>query len=135
MPRPTPTISGEQRAAIYDLVVDHLSCIGDLPLAIRQEDFATARRLAHEFGQDLRLLEDLGWGPDARLEVALSMPPEELVDTFHRLHRDAKGALSESAEQRESREAEEAWKRRDELVLQTSAELLIELQGGEVRAR
>ena len=29
MPQATPTISGEQRAAIYDLVVDHLSCIGE----------------------------------------------------------------------------------------------------------
>jgi len=135
MPRPTPTISGEQRAAIYDLVVDHLSCSGDLRLAFRQEDFATARRLAHELAQDFRLLDDLGWGPDARLEVALTMPPEELADTFQRLHRDAKGALSESAEQREFREAEEACKHRDELVLQTSAELLIELQGGEVHAR
>ncbi len=135
MPRPTPTIAGEQRDAIYDLVVDHLGCLGDLRIAIDQEDFATARRLAREFTQDLRLIDDLGWGSDARLEVALTMPPGELVDTFQRLHRDAKGALAESSEERESREAEEAWKRRDQLVLETSAELLIELQGDERQVR
>lgn len=127
MPRTIATITHEQRDAIHGFVVENLSRLTDLPLAIKREDFTTARRLAREFGQDFRLLDDLGWGTDARLEVALTMPSEELVEMLRRLYEDADGALAGSPTEREAREAEETCWRRDKLVLDTASGLLIEL--------
>jgi hypothetical protein len=127
MPGTTITISGAQREAIYQFVLDRLSRLADLPLAVKQEDFATARRLAREFSGDFRLLEDLGWGEDERRDVALTIAPEWLAETLRRLHADAEGALSGSPGEREAREAEEALRRRDQLVLDTASGLLVEL--------
>lgn len=132
MPRITATISGKQREAIYQFVLERLSRLADLPLAVKREDFDTARRLAREFSGDFRLLEDLGWGEDERRDVALTMPPKGLAETLRRLHADAEGALSGSPGEREAREAEEALRRRHQLVLDTASGLLVELLiGGE----
>lgn len=130
MPQGTATITGEQREAIYEFLVEQLSRLTDLPLAIKSEDFDTAKRLAREFSQYFRLLDDLGWGADGRLEVALTMSPEELVEALRRLYADADGALGGSPEEREAREAEEADRRRDQLVLDTASDLLAELLAG-----
>lgn len=93
MPQSTATITGEQREAIYEFLVEQLSRLTDLPLAIKGEDFDTAKRLAREFSQYFRLLDDLGWGGDGQREVALTMSPEELVEALRRLYADADGAL------------------------------------------
>jgi hypothetical protein len=45
------TISREQRYAIYELVVDHLSAIGDVWIEFQKRDYATAKRQAGEFVQ------------------------------------------------------------------------------------
>lgn len=56
-------ITADQRDALYDKVLTHLSGIDGLWLAIEREDFETADRLGREFADDLTLvLEDLGWG-------------------------------------------------------------------------
>lgn len=127
MPNITVTITREQRDAIHELVVEHLGCLGDLRFAIDHGDIDTAKRLAGEFNQDIRLLDDLGWGVDERLEVPLTVPSGDLAATFRRLRRDAKGALSEPAAEREAREADEASLRRYRVVLDTASELLIAL--------
>jgi hypothetical protein len=88
------TITREQRDAIYELVVIHLTGIGDVWLSIQGRDFASAKRLGRAFAEDLRLLEDLGWSETIDREtVALTVPPRELARTVARLHRDAAGAL------------------------------------------
>jgi hypothetical protein len=130
MPHRTATINGEQREAIYEFLVEGLSRLTDVPLAIKTEDFDTAKRLAREFSQYFRLLDDLGWSIDCRREVALTMPPEELADMLRRLYADADGALGGSPEEREARETEEADRRRDQLVLDTASSLLAELLAG-----
>jgi hypothetical protein len=53
---------------------------------------------------------------------------------LRRLHEDADGALSGSPEEREAREVEEAARRRDQLVLDTASELLVELLVGREEA-
>jgi hypothetical protein len=55
------TITRAQRDAIYELVVNHLSAIGDVWGCLDRREFATAKRLGREFAEDLRLLDDLGW--------------------------------------------------------------------------
>jgi hypothetical protein len=89
------TISRKQRDAIYELVVDHLSAIGDVWIEFEKRDFVTAKRQAGEFVQGLRLLTDLGWDDtiDAE-EVTFTVPRDELVTTLAWLHRNATGVLA-----------------------------------------
>jgi hypothetical protein len=129
VPHATAIITTEQRDAIYDLLLGRLTFLPDLLKAVEQEDFETARRLAREFTEDFRLLEDLGWGPDERPEVSLTIPAGNLPPILERLRSEAQGGLSESAEERDSREAEEASRRRWRIVVGTASELLAELQG------
>lgn len=128
MPHPTVTLSGEKRDAVYEFVVEHLGGLGDVRIAIDRGEFDTARRLAREFAEDFRLLDDLGWGPDERTEVPLTIPSGELAAIFERLRADARGALFEPADEREAREADEVSRRRYHLTLDTGTELLLELR-------
>lgn len=133
MPHGTATITDEEREAIYEFLVEQLSRLNDVPLAIQSEDFDTAKRLVAEFSQYFRLLDVLGWSADSRPEVALTLPPEELVAALRRIYIDAEGALGGSLEERKAREVEEACRRRDQLVFDTASSLLAELlvSGGE----
>jgi hypothetical protein len=57
------TITAEQRDALYDDLLTHLSGLDDLWAAIDRGSYELADRLGREFTDDLRLiLEDLGWG-------------------------------------------------------------------------
>lgn len=91
MPRSTITIDRDQRDGLYELVRNHLGSVGDLWNALeRDKDFATAERLGLEFGEDFRLLEDLGWSQDdGRNEVELTMPLHDLMETLKRLQGEA----------------------------------------------
>jgi hypothetical protein len=72
----TATIDRGQRDGLYELVRNHLGGIGDIWIALEEnEDFATAERLGLEFGEDFRLLEDIGWATCENCEsLALTMP-------------------------------------------------------------
>jgi len=88
------TITRAQRDAIYEMVVTHLTGIGDVWLSVQGGDVATAKRLGRDFAENLRLLEDLGWSETIDREtVALTVPPDELTRTLARLHKDASGSL------------------------------------------
>ena len=50
------TITVEQRDALYDQILDRLSGIGDIELAIQTENYEGAERLSQEYVDDLRLL-------------------------------------------------------------------------------
>jgi hypothetical protein len=87
-------ITRAQRDAIYQMVITHLTGIGDVWLSVKRRDFADAKEMGRKFAEDLRLLEDLGWPEDIEREtVTLTMPPGELTRTLARLHKDAAGAL------------------------------------------
>jgi hypothetical protein len=98
MPRTTATITGAQRDALYEQVRNHLGALGDVWIAMeKNSDFATAERLGIEFGEDFRLLHDLGWDEnDSREVVELTMPPEDLAEVLTRLRREAEGGLTDS---------------------------------------
>lgn len=88
------TITRAQRDAIYEMVINHLTGIGDVWLSVQSGDFAAAKRLGQGFADDLRLMDDLGWTESIDREtVALTLPPEELTRTLARLHKDASGSL------------------------------------------
>lgn len=105
---PTTTITNYQRDGLYELVRNHLGGIGDVWTALEEtEDFETAERLGLEFGEDFRLLQDLGWHPtDSRQAVALTRPPHDLMELLKRLQDEAERVLTESRTERESAEAD-----------------------------
>lgn len=125
MPKSTATITGEQRRAIYHLIRTHLGGLSDICLAFDREDFATAEQLALEFGEDFRLLEDLGWEEtDGRQAVWLTMPAEDLLEALKRLRAEAAGLFAESPDERRLTEEEERAKARSRLVIETCDELM-----------
>ncbi len=128
MSRSTATITAEQREAIYELICLHLVGLSDLCLALDRKDFDTAERLGLEFGEDLRLMEDLGWKEDdGRQAVALTMPVEDLTETLKRLRAEAEGLFAGSPEERRVTEEEDAAKVRHQLVIDTCTELMARL--------
>lgn len=67
----TATIDRDQRDGLFELVRNHLGAIGDVWIALEENgDFATAERLGIEFGEDFRLLADIGWAADDDHEEA-----------------------------------------------------------------
>lgn len=102
----TATITKDQRDGLYELVRHHLYSIEDLWIAFgRSRDYATAERLALEFGEDFRLLADIGWAADDdRKSFELTMPPLELTELLRRLHAEADKVLVESGTEREASE-------------------------------
>lgn len=102
----TATITKEQRDGLYELIRHHLYSIEDLWIAFgRSRDYATAERLAIEFGEDFRLLTDIGWAADDdRRSFELTMPPLDLTEVLRRLHGEAEKVLVESGTEREASE-------------------------------
>jgi hypothetical protein len=89
-------IDRQQREAIYEEVINHLSGLGDVHINMRNGDHATAQRLRREFEEDLRLLDDLGWAEDELAEsYELTMPTDQLARVIRRLHANTAGALHE----------------------------------------
>jgi hypothetical protein len=87
-------ITRAQRDAIYQVVIPHLTAIGDVWLCVRRREFADAKKMGREFSEELRLLDDLGWSETIdRDTVTLTVPPDELIRTLTRLHRRAARSL------------------------------------------
>lgn len=114
MPSSTATITREQRDGIYELVRNHLGAIGDIWIAFEQDkEFVLAERLGLEFGEDLRLLQDIGWEPnDGRERFELTMPLHDLMELLQRLHGEAAHVLIESGAEAQASREEADTKRR-----------------------
>jgi hypothetical protein len=106
VPATTITVTSDQREGLYELVRNHLGSVGDLFDALeREKDFVEAERLGIEFAEDVRLLQDLGWGEkDSRESVELTMPAPDLTEVLHRLHGEAEFVLVGAQPSREDAE-------------------------------
>lgn len=125
MPGPTATIDRDQRDAFYELVLNHLSAIGDLWIAVEDNEFARAEQLGIEFGEDLRLMHDLGWREaEGRKGVDLTMPPHDLMELLRRLHGEAECVLVGSASMRLLQDEEEKARERYRRAKSACEELL-----------
>jgi len=94
----TATIDRERRDALYELVLNHVNSVGDLWVAMEERDFAKAERLGIEYGEDLRLMQDLGWAEeDGRENVELTMQSHDLMELLGRLRGEAESVLTGSA--------------------------------------
>ncbi|MGE5281974.1 MAG: hypothetical protein ACM3N0_06580 [Chloroflexota bacterium] len=104
MPQPTATIDRAQRDGLYELIRNHLGAIGDIWIALeKDEEYMLAERLGLEFGEDFRLLADIGWDPDDdRQSFELTMEAHDLMEALRRLHGEAEHVLAGSRAEREA---------------------------------
>lgn len=127
------TITGAQRDALYDQILDRLSGIGDIQLAIRADRYEDAERLARAYCDDLRLLlDDLGFGDGNGKPVELTSPPEVLRRVLPRMRdlaeRHSAGQEPEWAEVQETKE-------RNRLVSEACGVVLAQLDGTGIGGR
>jgi hypothetical protein len=129
MPDITATIDRHQRDGLYELARNHLGSVGELGHALEcEKDFGKAERLGLEFGEDFRLLDDIGWQEkDDRESFELTMPPHDLMEVLKRLHNEAEAVLLESGAERESREADAETNARFQLGLDACEEVIVDL--------
>lgn len=100
----------------------------------RSRDYATAERLGIEFGEDFRLLADIGWAADDdRKSFELTMPPLDLTEALRRLHGEAENVLVESGTEREASEDDARTDQRFQVGHDACEKVLADLdsQGGE----
>jgi hypothetical protein len=127
------TITAAQRDALYDQILDRLSGIGDIEVAIEAKNYDSAERIGREYSDDLRLLlDDLGIGDGDGEPVELTAPPELLRRVLPRLRR---LAMNHTAG------LEPAWaelgeiKERNRLVSEACETVLAGLEGSTSSAR
>jgi hypothetical protein len=125
----SPAITAQQRDALYDQILDRLSGIGDIEIAIQAERYDTAERLGREYCDDLRLLlGDLGFGEGSGEPLELSAPPDVLRRVLPRMRERAQGHIASVEDQ--WIEAEEM-KERSRLVAEACDTVLAGLAGAE----
>jgi hypothetical protein len=95
-------ISGEQRDLLYELVINRISGIDDVRLAINEGAWEDAQRLSQEFSDLLRLVsEDLGWGDMAEVATVELTTPADVLERAIRVIR--RETIEESPDEREKR--------------------------------
>jgi len=131
VPGTTTAIDKAQRDGLYELVRNHLGGIGDIWIALEEDqDYAAAERMGIEFGEDFRLLADIGWQPkDKRTEVELTMEAHDLAELLTRLRGEAVGVLDGTASMHLQREEEERARALYQGAKDTCEELLARLDG------
>ncbi len=97
-------ITRDQREAIYQAVCTHLVGLSDVfTLLERQDDVPGAERLAREFADDFRLLEDLGWHENGSSgQVELTMPHPKLSALMKRISEETEGGFHDAIRERDS---------------------------------
>jgi hypothetical protein len=121
----TLVITAEQRDALYDQILDRLSGIGDVWIAVCSNKYDVAERLGREYSDDLRLvLDDLGFGDGSGQPTELTTPPDVLRRVLGRL-RDQ--AVSHAASSEQERIEARAMEQRGRLVIETCRQVLAEL--------
>lgn len=114
----TVTIGSKERGTLHWLMARRLFILGQDPPALASSEGVDLDELAEEFGDDLRLMMDLGWETeDDRKTVDLTVPAESLVKTIRRLRRDARRAPSEPPREHDPQGDDEGrWERFREAV-------------------
>jgi hypothetical protein len=121
----TPTITAAQRDALYDQILDRLSGIGDIEMAIEAKRYDHAEQIGREYSDDLQLLlDDLGIGDGDGRPLTLTTPPEVLRRVLPRLRERAeKHSASLESEWDEARHIKE----RNRLVSEACEAVLTDL--------
>lgn len=127
----TTTIDREQREGLYELIRNHLGGIGDIWIVLEEDgEYELAERMGIEFGEDFRLLADIGWQPeDKRTRVESTMEPHDLAELLTRLRGEAIGVLDGTASMHLQRKEEERARALYQGTKDTCEELLARLDG------
>lgn len=98
------TITAEQRNALYEILLDRISAIGDVWIAVCAGHYEVANRLALAYADELRFIaEDIGWGDDPPGDpIELTTPPEVLQRVLGRLRAARNGRARTPPAARES---------------------------------
>lgn len=129
MPGTTTTIDSEQRDGLYELIRNHLGGIDGIWIALEQDgEYELAERMGIEFGEDFRLLADIGWQPqDGHEQVELTMEAHDLAELLTRLRGEAESVLDGSTCMHLQREEEERARALYQRAKDTCDELLATL--------
>lgn len=117
------TITARQRNALYEVLLDRISAIGDVWIAVCAGHYDVANRLALAYADELRFIaDDIAWGDDPPSDpIELKTPPDVLKRVLGRL-RDIAAGLH-ATEERERLELLES-QRQNQLVIDTCDEVL-----------
>ena len=112
----TPSTIGigpKERDTLHWLMCRRLFILGQDPPGLACKEGVSSDELAVEFGEDLRLMEDLGWEVEGdSAAVDLTMPAESLARTLKRLRRDARRAPHEEPHELEPKGSDpDRWER------------------------
>jgi hypothetical protein len=123
-----PSFTPEQRDALYDQILDRLTGIGDIELAIEAGKYDDAARLSQQYSDELRLLRnDLGFGESDGQPARVTTDPEVLQRVLPRLREAAENlAVGQEPEWAEAREMRD----RSRLVAEACTSVLDELETG-----
>lgn len=109
----TLTISARERDTLHGLMLRRLLILAERTPELAKAEGATVEEVCERFGDDLRLMEEVGWVFETDQEsIELAMPRERLAETLKRLRRDARRAPFEMRHEREPEEdVDERWRR------------------------
>lgn len=109
----TLTIDSRERDTLHGLLYRRLLILPENLSGLAKVEGITVEELCERFGDDLRLMEEIGWVFETDQEsIELAMPAETLVETLKRLRRDARRAPFSIRHKREPEESvDERWRR------------------------
>ena len=107
------TISARERDTLHGLMLRRLLILAERTSELAKAEGATVEEVCERFGDDLRLMEEIGWVFETDQDsIELTMPRERLAETLKRLRRDARRAPFEMRHEREPEESvDERWRR------------------------
>ncbi|MGE5281973.1 MAG: hypothetical protein ACM3N0_06575 [Chloroflexota bacterium] len=123
----TLTIDPEQRDALHGLMLRRLLVLAMEPRELARAEGVGLEELCVGFGEDLRLMEDVGWARGRGGPVELTMAPQELARALRRLRDGARRAPGEARREREPQESEAERRERFRHGERTCEELLARL--------
>ena len=98
------TLTREQRDALHAEAITELAEIGDVYLALENDDYRLAQELWRRYEPLLLLLDQIGWEPhlpDDAAVVEVAMPDGQLASAAARLSRVALGRLRHQIDQQQ----------------------------------
>lgn len=132
---PRFTITARQREPIYNQLRHHLTAIDDIRI-LAEGDPQEAARLALQYADDFRLLEDLGWDrEDPRDSIRLTMAPVDLRRALMRLQAEAEGKLASTTEEEREEREERAQIREESVAAREACRSVLDVLDAELEGR
>jgi hypothetical protein len=118
-------ITGAQRVVLRELMAYRLFLSGERRLVQAHQEGTSHEQLAAEFSADLRLMQDVGWDPEADGAAVITMDRRALEPALRRMRQDAAEAPA-WAIRRHPGETDEERTERFEIAERVCDELLLE---------